>query len=136
MARLPSHNSLPSSFCSLLPCFALSFLQIPPHDGHPCSRLVNQFESAHSGLSPPTLAPCPAHQNIYVTRFVRVTQFIIHSKVSEKILMRPAYEIHGQIRLNHETSVLLVILSLSSVCLALSTNIVCFALPDFLEYMI
>jgi hypothetical protein len=27
-------------FCSSVRDFASSFLQIPPHDGHPCSRLM------------------------------------------------------------------------------------------------
>ena len=34
--------------------FALDFLQIPPHGGHPCPQLMVPTTTAHSGLSPPS----------------------------------------------------------------------------------
>jgi len=49
------------SSCTSPPCFAIGFLQIPPRDGHPCSELVDRFDSAYSGLSPPRFTLCPAH---------------------------------------------------------------------------
>lgn len=40
--------------CSSGQCFAFGFLQIPPHDGHPC-RLANRSPCrADRGLSPPS----------------------------------------------------------------------------------
>ena len=36
IAGLPHCAGLLSGSCSSSPSFAISFLQIPPHDGHPC----------------------------------------------------------------------------------------------------
>ena len=47
-------------FISAVVCSS-SFLQIPPHDGHPCPWLVVPTTTAHSGLSPPSYRPCRAH---------------------------------------------------------------------------
>ncbi|RAN63059.1 hypothetical protein B8A44_06140 [Dolosigranulum pigrum] len=41
--------------------FASGFLQIPPHDGHPCLWLIIPTVKAYSGLSPPSCRPCRAH---------------------------------------------------------------------------
>ncbi|RAN57153.1 hypothetical protein B8A33_01900, partial [Dolosigranulum pigrum] len=43
--------------------FASGFLQIPPHDGHPCLWLIIPTVKAYSGLSPPSCRPCQAHSN-------------------------------------------------------------------------
>ena len=67
MGQLPRRTSLISdSFSSEQP-FALSFLQIPGHPGHPCFRLR---DSGHYGSlrtwgnfpAPFRLNTCPAHQ--------------------------------------------------------------------------
>ena len=42
--------------------FALRFLQIPPHGGHPCFRRAAPAVPACSGLAPYEIAPCPAHE--------------------------------------------------------------------------
>ncbi len=42
------------SFCSSGQCFAFSFLQIPPHDGHPCCSANDSPCRARKGLSPPS----------------------------------------------------------------------------------
>jgi len=39
IARLPHRAGLLSGFCASGPNFVCSFLQIPPHGGHPCLRL-------------------------------------------------------------------------------------------------
>ncbi|MGI3099664.1 hypothetical protein [Companilactobacillus alimentarius] len=49
-----SVKSLISTLCSSAQYFALDFLQIPPHGGHPYPRLVIPTTTAHSGLSPPS----------------------------------------------------------------------------------
>ena len=41
-------------FCSSGQCFAFSFLQIPPHDGHPCRSANRSPCRVDSGLSPPS----------------------------------------------------------------------------------
>ena len=41
-------------FCSSGQCFACSFLQIPPRDGHPCRPANCSPCRANSGLSPPS----------------------------------------------------------------------------------
>ena len=48
-------------FCSSVQVFASGFLQIPPHDGHPCLWLIIPTVKAYSGLSPPSCRPCRAH---------------------------------------------------------------------------
>ncbi len=49
-------------FCSSVQDFAFSFLQIPPHDGHPCCSANCSHYQAHSGLSPPSYCPCRANK--------------------------------------------------------------------------
>ncbi|KKK52802.1 hypothetical protein LCGC14_3101240, partial [marine sediment metagenome] len=41
-------------FCSSGQCFAFSFLQIPPRDGHPCRSANRSPCRVDSGLSPPS----------------------------------------------------------------------------------
>ena len=43
-------------FCLSITCQygLLTFLQIPPHSGHPCPQLMVPTTTAHSGLSPPS----------------------------------------------------------------------------------
>ncbi len=41
--------------------FASGFLQIPPHDGHPCLQLCAWCYPLRSGLSPVRLCACRAH---------------------------------------------------------------------------
>ena len=41
-------------FCSSSQCFAFSFLQIPPRDGHPCCSANRSPCRAGGGLSPPS----------------------------------------------------------------------------------
>ncbi|MDP8259379.1 MAG: hypothetical protein P9L90_08215, partial [Candidatus Aadella gelida] len=41
---------------------AADFLQIPPHDGHPCLKLTVGTINPHIGLSPTSKRPCWAHQ--------------------------------------------------------------------------
>ena len=56
----------PSLICDSCPSgqgFAYSFLQIPPHDGHPCcSAMCFAVAYAHSGLSPVRACPWRANQ--------------------------------------------------------------------------
>ena len=54
--------SLISSFCSSGQMFAASFLQIPSHDGHPCSWLYTSRYRACYGLAP--LRECSCWANI------------------------------------------------------------------------
>ena len=55
----------PSLICDSCPSgqgFAYSFLQIPPHDGHPCcSAMCFAVAYAHSGLSPVRARPWRAN---------------------------------------------------------------------------
>ena len=50
-AVLPCRSSLIFGFCSSPPCFVIGFLQIPPHEGHPCLdslfRLPRRAEDFH-----------------------------------------------------------------------------------------
>ncbi len=50
----PVTLSLIATSCSSVQYFALDFLQIPSHDGHPCPQLMVPTTTAHSGLSPPS----------------------------------------------------------------------------------
>ncbi len=52
--RLTPHDCLICDFCSSGQCFAFGFLQIPPHDGHPCRSANRSPCRADSGLSPPS----------------------------------------------------------------------------------
>ena len=47
-------DRLVCDFCSSGQCFAFSFLQIPPRDGHPCRSANRSPCRADSGLSPPS----------------------------------------------------------------------------------
>ena len=62
MQTRPLQICLICGFCSSMQDFAYSFLQIPPHDGHPCCSANGSHYQAHSGLSPPSY--CPYRANI------------------------------------------------------------------------
>jgi len=61
MQTRPFHVCLLCSFCSSVRDFAFSFLQIPPHGGHPCCLANGSHYQAHSRLSPPSYCPCRAN---------------------------------------------------------------------------
>ena len=62
LADLPAFPSLICDFCPSGQGFAYSFLQIPPHDGHPCcSAMCFVVAYAHSGLSPVRARPWRAN---------------------------------------------------------------------------
>ena len=62
-AALSVFPSLICGSCSSGQRFAFSFLQIPPHDGHPCcSAMCFVVAYAHSGLSPVRVRPCRANK--------------------------------------------------------------------------
>ena len=61
-AALSVFPSLICGFCPSGQRFAYSFLQIPPHDGHPCcSAMCFVVAYAHSGLSPVRARPWQAN---------------------------------------------------------------------------
>ena len=63
LADLPVFPCLICDFCSSDQGFAYSFLQIPPHDGHPCcSAMYFVVAYAYSGLSPVRARPWRANQ--------------------------------------------------------------------------
>ena len=63
LADLSEFPSLIYGSCSLGQGFAYSFLQIPPHDGHPCcSAMYFVVAYAYSGLSPVRARPWRAYQ--------------------------------------------------------------------------
>ncbi len=51
---LTHYDRLLCDSCSSGQCFAFSFLQIPPHDGHPCRSANHSPCRADRGLSPPS----------------------------------------------------------------------------------
>ena len=51
---LTQHDPLVCDFCSSGQCFACGFLQIPPHDGHPCRPANRSPCRAGRGLAPPS----------------------------------------------------------------------------------
>ena len=55
-------TSLISSFCTSGQMFAADFLQIPPHDGHPCLGLYTSRHRTCYGLAPIRECPCWASQ--------------------------------------------------------------------------
>ncbi|WP_205012527.1 hypothetical protein, partial [Myroides pelagicus] len=61
VATLSDTLSLIYGFCWSGQGFAVSFLQIPPHDGHPCCWLTLPTVKACSGLTPYSYCPCWAH---------------------------------------------------------------------------
>jgi len=62
-ADSPAFPSLICDSCSSDQGFAYSFLQIPPHDGHPCcSAMYFVVAYAYSGLSPVRARPWRANQ--------------------------------------------------------------------------
>ena len=64
LADLSVFPSLICDFCPSDQGFAYSFLQIPPHDGHPCCSAIHFLVAqACSGLSPVRARPWRANQN-------------------------------------------------------------------------
>jgi hypothetical protein len=57
----PVYICLICSFCSSGRDFASGFLQIPPHDGHPCPWLTVGAINPRNGLSPSRSRACRAH---------------------------------------------------------------------------
>jgi hypothetical protein len=66
----PPQFSLLSGLYSSDQDFAYRFLQIPPHDGHPCGSASGSRGLAYSGLSPPSYRPCRAHLNHHLLKQV------------------------------------------------------------------
>lgn len=62
----PVTLSLIATSCSSVQYFALDFLQIPPHSGHPCPRLMVPTTTAHRDSH--RLANTHAHENKQPTR--------------------------------------------------------------------
>ena len=63
LADLPVFPSLVCGSCSSGQGFAYSFLQIPPHDGHPCcSAMYFVVAYAYSGLTPVRARPWRANK--------------------------------------------------------------------------
>ena len=63
LADLSVFPSLICDFCPSDQGFAYSFLQIPPHDGHPCCSAIHFLVAqACSGLSPVRARPWRANQ--------------------------------------------------------------------------
>ena len=63
--------------CSSGQCFAFGFLQIPPHDGHPCRSANRSPCQADSGLSPPShpaTTACTGTAPVGATRHTRRTK--------------------------------------------------------------
>ena len=86
----PYFPSLICGSCSSGQGFAYSFLQIPPHDGHPCcSTMYFVVAYAYSGLSPVRARPWRANKK-------RVSQDVTPSKLY--IIYRKRYQVFSQIR--------------------------------------
>ena len=62
MQTHPLHLPLSAS-CSSDRDFAADFLQIPPHDGHPCLELTLPTIMVCSGFSPYSYRPCRANNS-------------------------------------------------------------------------
>ena len=72
--------------CSSGQCFAFSFLQIPPRDGHPCRSANRSPCRADSGLSPPSHPPVPEQRQLR-----RYAPYLAHHKKAPitGLLVRP-----------------------------------------------
>ena len=57
LATLPTDSCLICSFCSSDQRFAADFLQIPPHDGHPCLKLCTWHYKPVLGTFTRQIAP-------------------------------------------------------------------------------
>ncbi|MDR0272204.1 MAG: hypothetical protein LBI27_02670, partial [Clostridiales bacterium] len=60
------------------------FLQIPPHDGHPCLLASGSYCQAHSGLTPPSYRTCRAHSK---NRIGKIPNAAIKIAVINKLLV-------------------------------------------------
>lgn len=70
LADLSVFPSLICDFCPSDQGFAYSFLQIPPHDGHPCCSAIHFLVAqACSGLSPVRARPWRANQKNKTAQF-------------------------------------------------------------------
>ena len=58
---LTHRDRLIGDSCSSSQRFAFGFLQIPPHDGHPCRSANRSPCRADSGLAPPSYSGPPSH---------------------------------------------------------------------------
>ena len=94
-------TSLISSFCTSGQMFAAGFLQIPPHDGHPCLGLYTSRHRACYGLAPIRECPCWASQkNIgYLLRNIgylfKNNPLFFHLPFSQRILVQYSIVIWG-----------------------------------------
>ena len=86
LADLPVFPSLVCGSCSSGQGFAYSFLQIPPHDGHPCcSAMYFVVAYAYSGLTPVRARPWRANQKKACRRkFLRQT-FRLFARPSKNV---------------------------------------------------
>ena len=64
-------------FCSSARNFACGFLQIPPHDGHPCRSANTSYYQACSGLSPPSYCPWRAYNTSRASSKRRCPAFLL-----------------------------------------------------------
>ena len=71
MQTHPTGICLICSSCSSDQSFAADFLQIPPHDGHPCLKLTVGTINPRIGLSPTSKHPCWAHIKKEIPGFAR-----------------------------------------------------------------
>jgi len=61
MQTYPPGICLICDSCSSDRSFAADFLQIPPHNGHPCLKLTVGTINLRIGISPTSKRPCWAH---------------------------------------------------------------------------
>ena len=100
-ADLPVFPSLICGSCSSGQGFAYSFLQIPPHDGHPCcSAMYFVVAYAYSGLSPVRARPWRANREkeAPLQEPLRLTDRIELSYFSVFLINRSYLRTHSRFR--------------------------------------